>query len=57
MIGSFKAWKEYYRDLYPQYGRISSVFYSWFNYRHFNRDGTYRKPKLNLLEIILSRNR
>ena len=27
----------------PQYGYYRSIFDCWFNARHFNRDGTYRK--------------
>ena len=57
MRSSFRDWKEYYHDIAPTYGRISSIYYSWFNYRRFNRDYTYRKKKLSLWDIILSRNR
>ena len=36
MRSSFIEWREYYRDLYPRYGRLPSIYYSWFNYRCFN---------------------
>ena len=57
MVGSFRDWKEYYDELYPRYGRVPSLYYSWFNYRHFNRDYSFRDRELSLWDIILSRNR
>ena len=39
-IEDYKWW---YRKQAPQYGYYRSIFDSWFNARHFNRDGTYRK--------------
>ena len=39
-------WKDYvywYKKQAPKYGYFRSLFDCWFNARHFNRDGTYRK--------------
>lgn len=44
-------WREY-RDLIQRYGYIESIWYSYWNVRHYRRDGSYRVPSLGILSIL-----
>ena len=43
----YEDYKWWYKKQAPIYGYFRSIFDSWFNAMHFNRDGTYRIPTGN----------